>query len=118
MVYLLNQKNASDIVLYDNTSMDTRLSEYTIIVSAQSTIHTHVLCNHAVYHLKKFNIPIFHRDGQYKDSWIVLDCAVLMLHLFTPEVRKKYFIEELHEDECRKLHWKRYSFFKNLKNYE
>ncbi len=37
----------------------------------------------------------FHMEGQKEGDWIVLDYGDVVIHLFTPELRDKYRLEEL-----------------------
>ena len=36
-------------------------------------------------------------EGELEGNWVLLDCGNIILHVFHPEIRKHYNLEELYE---------------------
>ncbi len=71
------------------------MSDYCII--AEGTVERHVksLYNAIVGVCEKLSIPVYHAEGQSVGDWIVIDCAEVVVHLMTPDLREKYALEDL-----------------------
>lgn len=66
-------------------------------VIAEGTVDRHVRAlSHAIIDefSQRGKEPI-HVEGQQEGDWVVLDYADFVIHLFIPELREKYALEEL-----------------------
>ena len=74
------------------------LTDYFII--AEGSVERHVLAlSHAIKDkVKEMGSNIFHVEGNQTGDWVVMDCSGILIHLFVPELREKYALEELWHD--------------------
>lgn len=88
-------KKGFNILVLDVRKVST-MTDYFII--AEGTVDRHVKAlSHAIIdelsaHGRKNPL---HVEGQQEGDWIVLDYADFVIHLFVPELREKYALEEL-----------------------
>lgn len=66
-------------------------------VIAEGTVDRHVKALSYVIkdELEKIGRKPLHIEGQQEGDWIVLDYADFVIHLFIPELREKYALDEL-----------------------
>ena len=66
-------------------------------VIAEGTVDRHVLslATSIMDAMEKSNEYPSHIEGKQQGDWIVLDYSNIIIHLFTPEIREKYAIEEM-----------------------
>jgi ribosome-associated protein len=48
--------------------------------------------------LKKQNVPIYHKEGTPESGWILLDYGNVIAHIFSPERRSYYQLEQLWQE--------------------
>lgn len=80
------------------------LTDYVII--AEGNVHEHVraIAKELLKNLEKAKISCYHQEGMQEGDWIVLDFLDFIIHIFTPQIRMKYSLEELwKEAEILKL---------------
>jgi len=95
--YVLNQLDEmkiEDIICID-TSKISSLSNYVIIGSGKSGKQIESALENLKINLKKINEGSGLISGEGKDGWILYDLGDVIVHLFTPEIRKVYKLEEL-----------------------
>ena len=103
IVSILEEKKGEEIVLFDiNEIAD--FASYFIICSGTSVRMLDALADAVVKTVKKnlSNIPRI--EGKPEDGWLVLDLGDVVLHLFTPDQRDFYKLEELWSDGKVLLH--------------
>lgn len=89
----LDQKKAENIVRL-HLSQQSLLADYFLVASGQSERHLLALGEALYQLLKKESIPSsFKPSGQ--NSWVIVDVGAVMVHLFLPETRALYDLEEL-----------------------
>ena len=71
------------------------LTDYFVIAEGTVDRHVKALCQVIIEELTQLGLHPFHIDGQREGDWIVIDYGDVIIHLFTPELREKYAIEEL-----------------------
>lgn len=90
--------------IYDKKGFNTLILDVKGICSmadcfiiAEGTVDRHVraLANTISDLLKEFNHHPLHVEGMQEGDWIVLDYSDFVIHLFVPELRQKYALEEL-----------------------
>jgi len=91
---LLEGKKAEDIILMDVRKRSVA-TDYFLLATGTSTPHLRALADEVQYTLKHEGIPCYHRSGESDSGWIVLDYSDLIIHIFSPEARKYYSIEDL-----------------------
>ncbi len=93
---LLQDSKAEEIVLIDVRN-SSNLADYLLICEGRSQLHCRGIAENVVFHLKNqgdINLGI---EGEFEGNWVLLDYGNIILHVFHPEIRKYYNLEELYE---------------------
>lgn len=71
------------------------MSDYCLI--AEGAVGRHVKAIYAAIkdEMQENTQTLNHCDGEQEGDWIVMDYGDIVIHLFTPEMREKYALEEL-----------------------
>lgn len=89
---IIDQNKGHDIITFD-VQNKTVIAKCMIIASGDSSRHVKALADHIVKDLKQYGkIDI---EGMDTGNWVVLSFQDIMVHIFRPEVREYYKIEEL-----------------------
>ncbi|ACZ49006.1 hypothetical protein ACIS_00362 [Anaplasma centrale str. Israel] len=92
IVAVLDEHSASDIVVLDVAGR-CQLTEHMIIASGNSSTHVKALVE---YVKKKAPAPGRARvEGLRDGNWVVISMQGVIVHIFRPEVRSYYRLEEL-----------------------
>lgn len=76
---------------------DNSLADYLLIASGTSTRHVAALAERAAELLKKLGKIKTNIEGLKDANWVLVDGGDFIIHIFRPEVRDYYKIEELFE---------------------
>lgn len=74
------------------------MTDYFIIAEGTVDRHVQALSLAVVDRLSKENQYPLHVEGQQEGDWVVLDYGDFVVHLFTPDLREKYTLEEVWHD--------------------
>nr|WP_246039558.1 ribosome silencing factor [Wolbachia endosymbiont of Carposina sasakii] len=89
---IIDQNKGHDIVTFD-VQNKTVIAKYMIIASGDSSRHVKALAEHVIKSLKPHDkIDV---EGMDEGNWVVLNFQGIIVHIFRPEVREYYKIEEL-----------------------
>lgn len=91
---LLEEKNAENIITLPINS-EVSIADYMIFASGRSVKNISAIAEHIALELKhtlKWNAGV---EGLKGSDWILLDAGDVIVHLFHPEAREKFKIEEL-----------------------
>jgi len=92
IVDIIDQNKGQDIVTFDLQNK-TVIAKYMIIASGDSSRHVKALAEHVMKNLKQYDkIDV---EGMDEGNWVIVNFQGIMVHLFRPEVREYYKIEEL-----------------------
>lgn len=92
IVNIINQNKGHNIVTFD-VQNKTVIAKYMIIASGDSSRHVKALAEHIIESLKQHNkIDV---EGMDEGNWVIVNFQGIMVHIFRPEVREYYKIEEL-----------------------
>ncbi len=91
---ILDDKKGQEITLVDVRGSST-VTDYMLVVSGLSTPHLKALFNELQSELKKLGASCYRRSGDAEGGWMVLDYVDLVIHIFLPETRAFYGLEEL-----------------------
>ncbi|QOD38364.1 ribosome silencing factor [Candidatus Wolbachia massiliensis] len=91
VVSIIDQNKGHDIVTFD-VQNKTVIAKYMIIASGDSSRHVKALAEHVIKSLKQYKIDV---EGMSEGNWVILSFQDIMVHIFRPEVREYYNIEEL-----------------------
>lgn len=77
----------------------TELTEYFIICSATSTTQVKALADNVEWRLKYDHETLpHHTEGYESNQWVLLDYGCALVHVFLPEARGFYNLENLWKD--------------------
>ena len=71
------------------------IADYMVIASGSSGRQIAAMCDHLEERLKKAGAEIYGREGKSQGDWIVIDALDVVVHLFRPEVRDFYGLENM-----------------------
>ena len=96
---LAEEKLAQDIVILDMRPV-CAYTDYFVVCSGQNSRQTRAIVDEVRHGLKHGDERILPRavDGEREGDWIVADYLDVVLHVFTPESREYYRLEELWGD--------------------
>jgi len=80
------------------------VTDYFVIVSADSDVQLKAIADHIERKLKTDNkINYYHKEGTNSANWILLDYIDVVVHIFRKETREYYGLERLWADAELKL---------------
>ena len=95
---LLEDAKAEEIVLID-AQHRLSLADYLLICEGRSQLHCRGIAENVEHNLKREGEPSLGIEGEREGNWVLLDYGNIILHVFHPEIRKYYRLEELYEQE-------------------
>lgn len=87
-------KKGCNIVALDVRGVST-ICDYFIIAEGGVSRHVTALARHIDEQMSKFNMYPIHVEGLEEGEWVVMDYMDFIVHLFTPEFRHYYALEEV-----------------------
>ena len=103
IIEAIQEKNGQKIVSLDLTNIEEAVSDFFILCEADTSIQINTIaknieqkvfenCNENAYH------------SEYGDEWTLVDFVNIVVHVFKPEERRFYDIENLWMDSGRMEH--------------
>ena len=108
---ILDIKNEIEIILDNNKakniiSIDLKkksyIADYMIIASGTSSRHLQSLAENLVSELKKIGITNCRIEGKESTDWKLVDAIDVIVHIFNPEKREFYDLENMWSDHIPK----------------
>lgn len=94
---MLDNKKGMNISIIKIDEIST-LADYFVIATGTSNTHVKALADEVEYNLKgEGNYPMG-VEGYNSNSWVLLDYAHVVVHVFTPEGREFYDLDRLWRD--------------------
>lgn len=93
-VKICEEKKAANIILFNVTGHST-LADYYLICCGNSLQHIRALADTLRHTLSEDNDITPRQDGSPDSQWIILDYGAILIHLMTPEMRRKFCLEDL-----------------------
>jgi ribosome-associated protein len=96
---LAEEKLAQEIVILDMRPV-CAYTDFFVLCSGQNSRQTKAIVDEVRYGLKHDDEQVLPSsvEGEREGSWIVADYLDVVLHVFTPETRDYYALEELWDD--------------------
>src|SRR3954453_6692975 len=92
---IAEDKLARDIVILDMESV-VGYTDYFLICSGNTARQTQAIADEIEFRLKHDEGRLVHRgEGKQEGNWILLDYVDVVVHIFTPEARQFYRLEQL-----------------------
>ena len=96
-VKALDSKKGKEIRLIRIDKITT-LAEYFVICTGTSNTQINALCDAVEKELTEKGEEPLHREGYRGGTWVLLDYGCVVLHVFMPDARKLYNLENLWKD--------------------
>lgn len=93
-VDILSDHQALDIALLD-ISRTASFTDYFVIATAQSPLQFNALAEYLEKELKPEGNDLRHKEGSPASGWMLLDFGGVIVHVFSPDQRQYYRLEEL-----------------------
>lgn len=97
IIRTLDSKRGEDIRAIKISDL-TILADYFVIVNGNSNTHTRTLADEVEFQLSQAGIEPQRREADTGNSWIILDYADVIVHVFYKEARNFYQLERLWAD--------------------
>lgn len=94
MAKVLENKKAEKVVVID-ISDKTIVADYFVICSANSDTHAKALIEAVEEKLEKSGGGPLATEGGGPLKWFLIDCGDVIVHIFSPEAREYYNLEEI-----------------------
>ena len=94
IVKLLEDKKAENISVLELTDKIPR-AKYMIFASGRSTKNISAIAEHIIFELKHQGKWAVNAEGLNNSDWVLLDAGDVIVHVFHPEAREKFKVEEL-----------------------
>lgn len=95
----IQDRKGSNIVHIDLSAIESAPTRDFIICQGSSTTQVSAIADNVREHLlEQAGIKPFNYDGYRNAQWIVIDYGYVLVHVFLPEVRDTYKLEELWSD--------------------
>lgn len=73
-------------------------ADYFVIATAVNARHARALVETLDKELRAEGIRSSHQEGDLNSGWVLLDYGAIIVHIFSPELRDYYALEELWEE--------------------
>jgi ribosome-associated protein len=101
----LAEKKASHIVSMDLRKIPEAVADFFVICEAGSTTQVKAIADHVEYLVRKTcNEAPYHHEGTKAMQWMLVDYVNVVVHIFHPETRKFYRLEEMWSDAAAVEH--------------
>ena len=98
-VHGIQEKKGNDIVRLDLRNLNSSVSDYFIICSANSATQVKAIADFVEHALKEeCNEVAFKQEGRQALQWVLIDYVNVVVHIMQPETRKFYRLEEMWSD--------------------
>ncbi len=94
---IADDNRAKDIVLLDLRQV-TPLVDFFVIVTAASRRQSHAIASEVDQRMKKLGEAKLGLEGSEEGHWILIDYGDFVVHIFSPEDRAYYALEEIWGD--------------------
>lgn len=97
IVKTLENGKAEDVVVI-NLTEKTAIADYLVVATGRAPRHVSALAEQVQMRLKKTGVPAS-IEGEDIGDWVIVDALDVIVHVFHPETRELYCIEELWGEE-------------------
>ena len=91
------ERNARDALLLDLRGLSDA-ADWFLIASGDSDTHTRAIADNIVQRMKEAGIRPSGIEGRSRGAWILIDYINVVVHVFLPQVRDFYQLEDLWGD--------------------
>ena len=93
----LDNKRGRDIKIIPMAGK-TDICDFMVLATGTSNTHVNTLGGEVEYEMNRRGIDPLHTEGRDGNTWMVLDYAHIMVHVFTRDTREFYNLDKLYGD--------------------
>lgn len=93
MVDVAADKKANDVTLLEIGKVTT-LADFFVIATGTSARQINAIAGAIEVRMKEEGLGLLNRDGVPTDGWVLLDYGQIIVHVFAPEQRAYYDLEQ------------------------
>ena len=97
----LAEKKAEKITSYD-VSVKNSFTDYIIVCEGQADLHVRAIGNYVLDKVKDNHFFLLSKEGIEYSHWFLVDLGDVIVHIFLPETRQYYKIDEFIADYLNK----------------
>ena len=97
IVDIASDRKAADIVMLD-IRKQTTFADYFVIMSGNSGVQVRALSDNIRRRLLEKGVRPLRSEGSAEDGWVLMDYGSVVVHIFRPEQRAYYGLEQLWAD--------------------
>ena len=97
IVDLLTDRQAEEIALLDISEVAS-FADYFVIATASNPRQMRAVVSTMTKELREEGVKPHHQEGEADSGWVLLDYGSIIVHVFSPELRARYNLEELWSD--------------------
>ena len=94
----LDHKRGREIKIV-NMEGKTDICDYMVLATGTSNTHVNTLGGEVEYEMNRRGIDPLHTEGRDGNTWMVLDYAHIMVHVFTRDTREFYNLDKLYGEQ-------------------
>ncbi|HEX4957302.1 MAG TPA: ribosome silencing factor [Lacibacter sp.] len=95
----VQEKKAEEIVSLDLRKIPEAVADFFIICQATSTTQVKAIADNVEHRVKELCLEVPYRhEGMNAAQWVLVDYINIVVHIFQPETRKFYRLEEMWSD--------------------
>jgi len=99
MINAILDKKGSQVVSLDLRKIPEAVADFFVICEASSTVQVKAIADHVEDQMKKLCGEIPYRvEGRTSAQWVLVDYVNIVVHIFHPESRRFYKLEEMWSD--------------------
>ena len=103
-VEAIREKKGQDVMVLDLRQIPAAVTDFFVICSGTSTPQVEAIMESVDEFIKKnFGEDPLHIEGRENAEWILMDYVDLVVHIFKPEARAFYKLEDLWSDADIKI---------------
>ena len=95
----IRDRKGRGITVVDLSDIDSAATDMFIIAEGTSTMHTAAIADSVEEYVRKHGgSRLYGIDGEEGTDWVVMDYGDIWVHIFMPETRQRYSLEDLWGD--------------------
>lgn len=101
----IQEKKGENIVSLDLRKIPEAVADFFIICEASNTTQIRAIANHIEHQVKEHcDEGPYRHEGMNALQWVLVDYVNVVVHIFQPETRKFYRLEEMWNDAVSVVH--------------
>ncbi len=101
----IQDKKGENVVSIDLRKIPEAISDYFIICEADSSIQVRAIADHVEKEIReKLKEKPYEKEGLSTSKWVILDYINIVVHIFHPETRQFYCLEDMWSDAFQETH--------------